>query len=75
MLNGLLEVAQFKSVGKDRSTNEGAKATDGVTLIHSFIHSFISIAFLQVLYYSDALPTTARILYRSFTPKPTGNCG
>src|SRR6218665_1856567 len=40
--------------------------------IHSFIHSFIlaiSIAPLQVLYLSEALPTTARILYRSFTPK------
>src|SRR6218665_209672 len=38
----------------------------------SFIHSFIlaiSIAPLQVLYPSEALPTTARILYRSFTPK------
>src|SRR6218665_2862959 len=34
----------------------------------SFIHSFIpaiSIAPLQVLYYSEALPTTARILYIS----------
>src|SRR6218665_1011100 len=41
--------------------------------IHSFI-SAISIALLQVLYYSEALPTTARILYRSFTPKRTGNC-
>ena len=42
-----------------------------------FIHSFIltiSIAPLQVLYRSEALPTTARILYRSFTPKRTGNC-
>ena len=41
------------------------------------IHSFIpvnSIAPLQVLYHSEALPTTARILYRSFTPKHTGNC-
>src|SRR6218665_2100122 len=40
--------------------------------VQSFIHSFIpaiSIAPLQVLYYSEALPTTARILYRSFTPK------
>src|SRR6218665_3243783 len=39
---------------------------------YSFIHSFtltISIAPLQVLYYSEALPTTPRILYRSFTPK------
>src|SRR6218665_1762332 len=40
------------------------------TLIHSFIPA-ISIAPLQVLYYSEALPTTARILYRSFTPKRT----
>ena len=43
----------------------------------SFIHSFIpaiSIAPLQVLYYSEALLTTARILYRRFTPKHTGNC-
>ena len=39
----------------------------------SFIPA-ISIAPLQVLYYSEALPTTARILYRSFTPKRTGNC-
>ena len=43
------------------------------TCIHSFILA-ISIAPLQVLYYSEALPTTARILYRSFTPKRTGNC-
>src|SRR6218665_3925691 len=46
-------------------------------LCHSFIYSFIlaiSIAPLQVLYYSEALPTTARILYRSFTPKSTDNC-
>src|SRR6218665_1437719 len=42
--------------------------------VHSFIHSAISIAPLQVLYYSVALPTTARILYWSLTPKPTGNC-
>src|SRR6218665_2220408 len=43
----------------------------------SFIRSFIlaiSIVPLQVLYYSEALPTTARILYRNFTPKRTGNC-
>src|SRR6218665_2930810 len=46
-----------------------------VTLLYLFfIHSAISIAPLQVLYYSEALPTTARILYRSFTPKRTGNC-
>src|SRR6218665_1574387 len=47
------------------------------TYIHTFTHSFIpaiSIAPLQVLYHSEALLTTARILYRSFTPKRTGNC-
>src|SRR6218665_1504616 len=32
--------------------------------IYIFIHSAISIAPLQVLYYSEALQTTARILYR-----------
>src|SRR6218665_207358 len=37
--------------------------------LYSFIHSAISIAPLQVLYPSEALPTTARILYQSFTPK------
>src|SRR6218665_55332 len=44
---------------------------------YSFIHSFIlaiSIGPLQVLYHSEALPTTARILYRRVTPKRTGNC-
>src|SRR6218665_3066449 len=41
--------------------------------VHSFIPA-ISIAPLQVLYYSEALPTTARKLYRSFTPKRTDNC-
>src|SRR6218665_2223141 len=40
---------------------------------NSFIPA-ISIALIQVLYYSEALPTTARILYRSFTPKHTGIC-
>ena len=37
----------------------------------------ISIAPLQVLYYSEALPTrpTARILYGSFTPKRTATAG
>ena len=39
--------------------------------ILSFILA-ISIAPLQVLYYSEALPTTAQILYRSFTLKRTG---
>src|SRR6218665_392391 len=39
-----------------------------VLVFHSFIPA-ISIAPLQVHYYSEALPTTARILYRSFTPK------
>src|SRR6218665_3977033 len=40
---------------------------------HSFILA-ISIAPLQVLYYSQAFPTTAWILYRSFTPKRRRNC-
>jgi len=39
---------------------------------YSFIHSFM--IFLQVHYYSEALPTTARILCWSFTPKRPGNC-
>jgi len=42
----------------------------GLVIIHSFILA-ISIVPLQVYYYSEALPTTARILYRSFTPKRT----
>ena len=37
-------------------------------IIHSFIQA-ISIAPLQVHYYSEALPTTALILCRSLTPK------
>src|SRR6218665_1349862 len=45
-----------------------------ITLIHSFIPA-ISIAPLQVLYYSEALPTTAWILYVSeFLTQRTGNC-
>ena len=43
-----------------------------------FIHSFIlaiSIATLQVFYYSEALPTAARILYRSIKPKRTATVG
>ena len=44
-----------------------------IIFIHSFIPA-ISIAPLQVLYYSKALPTTARILYQSFMPRRTGNC-
>ena len=43
--------------------------------IHSLIHSAIYIAPLQVLYYSEALPTTARIPYRSFTPKRNATVG
>src|SRR6218665_554379 len=48
-----------------------------IVIVYVCIHSFIlaiSIAPLQVLYYSEAPPTTARILYWSFTPKRTGNC-
>src|SRR6218665_1284824 len=53
-------VAGSPSLSKDRAGSN-----------HSFIHSFIlaiSIP-LQVHYYSEVLPTTARMLYRSFTPK------
>ena len=59
------------------STNTSAQSDSWYNKYTYFIHSFIpaiSIAPLQVLYYSEALPTTARILYRSFTPKRTGNC-
>src|SRR6218665_1467591 len=48
-------------------------ALDQGIINNSFIPA-ISIAPLQVLYYLEALPTTARILHRSFTPKRTGNC-
>src|SRR5688572_31901002 len=44
--------------------------------IHSFIHSFISDIYIAPLqdFYSEALPTTARTLNRSFTPKRMSNC-
>jgi len=44
--------------------------------IHSFIHSghFYGAPSSPLLAYSEALPTTARILYRSCTPKRKGNC-
>ena len=70
MVNDELNDIQSKSIG-------AAAADDDDDNDDSFIHLFISaisIAPLQVLYYSEALPTTARILYRSFTPKRTGNC-
>jgi len=59
-------------------TLEYMKFRDTPILLQLSFHSFIqtiSIAppQLQVLCYSEALPTTARILYRSFTPKRTGN--
>src|SRR6218665_811697 len=50
------------------------KTCSGYLFIHLFILA-ISIAPLQVLYYSEALPTTARILYRSFTPKRKATVG
>ena len=53
--------------------HDPVNAQDAATKSYSFIPA-IYIAPLQVLYYSEALPTTARILYRSFTPKRTGNC-
>src|SRR5688572_26371024 len=40
------------------------------------IHSFISDIYIAPLqdFYSEALPTTARTLNRSFTPKRMSNC-
>ena len=52
-------------------------ASDFIQSIVIKLSSFflaISIAPLQVPYYSEALPTTARVLYRSFMLKRTGNC-
>jgi len=46
---------------------------DAFIHIHSFILA-VSTAPDQVHYYSEALQTSARIMYRSFTPKFTGNC-
>jgi len=45
-----------------------------IHMILLIIIKAISIAPLQVHYYSEALPTIARILYRSLAPKRTGNC-
>src|SRR6218665_831202 len=67
---GLKGDAKFGRVDHQQRTQLNGEI---IPFIHSFI-SAISIAPLQVLYYSEALPTTARILYRSFTPKRTGNC-
>src|SRR6218665_2892126 len=55
-----------------RSEKPEYSAGNSTAAEYSFIHSFIlaiSIAPHQVHYYSEALPTTARILCRSFTPK------
>src|SRR6218665_3812718 len=68
---GCLSSAGGPSAKRPRLESEGRCALTQV--IHSFIPA-ISVAPLQVLYHSEALPTTARILYRSFTPKRTGNC-
>ena|SRR6218665_813119 len=48
-----------------RTSYENKHTVQRFVLIHSFIPA-ISIASLQVIYYSEALPTTAR--------KRTGNC-
>src|SRR6218665_2305375 len=53
---------------------EGKKKRGRLRIIHSFIPG-ISIAPLQVLHYSEALPTTARILYRSFTRSAQATVG
>ena len=62
------------------ATLPGTQIESLTSLAFSLIHSFISfiltifIVPLQGLYCLEALPTTARILHRSFTPKRTGNC-
>src|SRR6218665_2342579 len=62
------------SLFKEMNVNSKMQySSNTVNELHSFILA-ISIAPLQVLYHSEALPTTARTLYRSFTPKRTGNC-
>jgi len=71
-LNQVLTIRKYEiNRRQSGSYNRDVLHTHIVTL---HIHPAISIAPLQVLYYSEALPTTARILYRSFTPKHTGNC-
>ena len=64
----------FKNISAFRPCQRAKVSKNTIFLIkiHSFIPAF-SIAPLQVLYHSEALPTTARILYQSFTPKRTGN--
>src|SRR6218665_3071529 len=60
-----------------RATTAVAEINLTQQITRLFIHSFIpaiSIAPLQDLYYAEALPTTAQLLYGSFTPKRTGDC-
>src|SRR6218665_3754606 len=75
------EVFEMRSFPLPEYIGIGIAAVNAVvsialSFIHSFIHSFtysfiqtISIAPLQVHYYTEALPVTARILNRSFTSK------
>src|SRR6218665_2309458 len=67
-----VELSYVSRLFEELRLYETASRTLRRLTIHSFIRPFL--APLQVLYYSEALPTTARILYRSFTPKRTGNC-
>src|SRR6218665_232406 len=66
-------VSHRRGEPRDNGWDKKSQRQCGQSFIHSFI-PVISIAPHQVIYYSEALPTTARILYRSFTPKRTGNC-
>ena len=56
----------MQTIRRNRSRPLIKRITYGNIYIHSFILA-ISIALLQVHYYSESLPTTARILYWSFT--------
>src|SRR6218665_1130074 len=76
--NEISSANRLKKIRGNIAPNSSVKsACVCVSRVHSFIHSFIldiSIAPLQVHYYSEAFLTTARILYRSFASKRTGNC-
>ena len=65
---------QYSFNWKNTTTDTDAKVVFIIPMLFHLFILVISLAPLQVLYFSEALPTTARILYRSFTPKRTGNC-
>src|SRR6218665_3746815 len=58
-------------------TSGGPRVTSYNIRFSSIIHSghfYSASSSPLLLYYSEALPTTGRILFRSFTLKLTGNC-